>query len=124
MLRRTAGGDHPHVFWRSEFHMQPEGGHHDRSAIAIVARIVDLLHAGSDINTAPNMGSVIGFHNVFATIAQASVAEEKSEAAIGQIGLMVFADSIRYECDASAILLAMPFRAVRDQPLQKSRIHL
>lgn len=48
----------------SKLHVGPERGDENRAAIAIVAGIVDMLEARSDIETAPHVRGVINLKNV------------------------------------------------------------
>src|SRR5216684_1284730 len=54
------------------------------------------------------MNRVIGLDDIFAAVVQVPIAEEEAEAAIGEVGLVISADCVGDECDASAILLAAP----------------
>src|ERR1700691_584397 len=49
-----------------ELNMRPKPRHHHRSPVAVVTRIVNMLNAGRDINSAPNVRCVVGFDDVFA----------------------------------------------------------
>ena len=52
-----------------------ERGDEDGAAVAVVAGIVDVLHAGREVNAAPDVGGVVGLQNIFAAVVQVSVAE-------------------------------------------------
>ncbi len=58
--------------------MKPEGGHKHRTAVTIVSGINDVLQAWSDVDAAPDMRGVIGLHDVFASVVQPTVAEQKT----------------------------------------------
>src|ERR1700751_207437 len=88
--------------------MQPERRHEDRPAVAIVAGIVDVLDAGGDIDSAPQVQGVIGLDDVFPTVIQMAIAEQEAETSSSQVVLVILLDSIRDESDAGAILRAMP----------------
>ena len=88
--------------------MGSQAGHDHRSAVAIISRIVDVLHAGSKIDSAPGVDGVIRFHDILAAVIEAAIAQQKTFAAIREIHLMIFFDAIRYESKSSAVLFAMP----------------
>jgi hypothetical protein len=48
--------------------MEPERQHEHWPAVTVVARIVDVLQAGSNIDSAPRVSGVIGLDNVLAGI--------------------------------------------------------
>ena len=60
--------------------MKTERGDEDGAAVAVVAGIVDVLEAGRDVDAAPDMGGVVGFHNIFAAVVESAVAEKKTQA--------------------------------------------
>src|SRR5580704_11878867 len=82
-------------------------------AIAVVSRIVDVLHARSQVNAAPHVDGVVGLDDILPAIVQLAIAEEKAEATIGEVGLVIFADCIGDESNACPVLLAMPPGASR-----------
>ncbi len=88
--------------------MEAERGDEDGAAVAVVAGIVDVLQAGGEVNAAPDVGCIVGFDDIFAAIVEAAIAEQEAESAIGEVILVVLLDSIGDECDASAVLFAMP----------------
>ena len=96
-----------------ELDVGAEGGRRPRAAVAVVAGIVDVLHAGGEINSAPDVHGVVGLEDIFAAVGEVAVAEEKAEASGGEIVLVIFLDGVADEGDAGAVLLAMPPRAVR-----------
>ena len=52
-----------------ELYVSAERGDEDGAAVAVVAGIIDVLQAGSEVNASPDMGCVIGFDNIFAAVA-------------------------------------------------------
>ena len=74
--------------------MGAERGDEDRAAVAIVAGIVDVLQAGGEVKAAPDVRGVVGLDNVFAAVVQSAIAEEKAEAAIGEIVLVILLDCV------------------------------
>ena len=93
--------------------MGAEGGDDDGAAVAVVAGIVDVLHAGREIDSAPDVHGVVRLEDVFAAVVEVAVAEEESEASGGEIVLVILLDGVADEGDAGAVLLAMPPGAVR-----------
>src|ERR1017187_9399590 len=93
---------------RSEFQMHPQSGHADGTPIAVIAWIVDVLVIDSEIQTSPGVDGVEGFLDGFAPVIQSTVAENESQPAIREVGLVVSADSVRDEGRSQAIEAAMP----------------
>ena len=91
-----------------EIDVGAEAGDEDWAAIAVVAGIVDVLEAGGEVDAAPGVNGVVRLDDVFASVVKVAVAEEKTEAAIGEIGLMILLDGVGDEGDASTVLFAMP----------------
>ena len=86
-----------------ELHVRPEGGHDYRPAIAVVAGINDVLNAGSQIDSAPDVCRVIRFEDVLPPVVQPSVAKKEAVTAVRQIELVIFLNPVRYEGDASTV---------------------
>jgi len=93
--------------------MRAERGHYHRSTIPVVSGIVDVLQAGRQIDSTPNVNRVKGLHDVLTTVVQVAIAEEKAEAPIGEIDLVIFLDCVGHEGNACPILFAMPPGASR-----------
>jgi len=74
----------------SEFDVGAEGGDQDWAAVAIVARILNVLNAGGEVDSAPDVKRVIGFDSVFATVVQVAVSEKEAESSIGEVSLVIF----------------------------------
>src|ERR1700687_3861635 len=102
----TASDPCPHQLL--ELHVSAERGHNHGPTIAVVPGVVDVLHAGSEVNAAPHVHRVKGFHDVLAAIVELAIAEQKAEAAIGEVGLMIFGNCVGDEGNACPVLLAMP----------------
>src|ERR1700686_167516 len=107
-----------------EFHMSPQARHHHRPPVTVVAGIYDVLYSGGDIDSAPNVCSVIRFHDVLPPIVQLSVAQEEPVPAVCQIDLVILLDAVRHEGNAGTVLLAMPLRAIHPDTLVEGRINL
>ena len=93
--------------------MQSEAGDKHRAAIAVVAGILDMLQVRGCVNSAPDMRGVVGLDNIFATVIQTAVSEKKAQASVGEIKLMIFADGVRDDRYARAILV----------PVQHGTVH-
>src|SRR5260370_315944 len=106
-----------------ELPMQPQRRHHDRSAVPVVARVNNVLHPRSDIDPAPNMRRVVRLHDVLPPVVQLAIAKQEAFPAVGQIRLMIFLDSVRYEGQPGTVLLAMPFRAIHPHALGEGRFN-
>ncbi len=88
--------------------MKAQARDYDRAAVAVVAGIVDVLHSGSDIDSAPNVGGVVRLDDVLASVVQPSITQQETQAAIGKVDLVIFLDAVRHKGNAGAVLLAMP----------------
>ena len=95
-----------------ELDVGAERGDEDGAAVAVVAGVDDVLQAGREIDAAPDVDGVVGLQNIFAAVVELAIAEQKAEAAIGEVGLVILLDCVRDEGDAGAVLLAMPPGAV------------
>jgi hypothetical protein len=58
-----------------ELHVQTQTGDQHRAPVAVIARIVDMLQVERRIDSAPSMQCVIRFHDVFAPVVQAPIAQ-------------------------------------------------
>jgi hypothetical protein len=54
---------------RLEFNVRSEGWHDHWAAVLVVAGIIYMLHARSEVDSAPDVGCVVGLDYVFASIA-------------------------------------------------------
>src|SRR5208337_1472311 len=106
-----------------ELHMSPQARHDHRPPVAVVDGIVDVLHSGSKIDSAPKVYRVIRFDDVLPAVVQPSIAQQETEAAIGQVYLVILLDPVRDEGNAGAVLLAMPFCAVHPYAPGEGRIN-
>src|SRR5215469_2061833 len=102
--------------------MKAERWHGDRAAITVIPGIVDVLHARSYVNSAPNVRGVVGFHDVFTAITKCAITEQETESAIGEVNLMIFADAIGDYGQACAVEAPMPQPAFGAQASCKSLI--
>src|SRR5271156_5474478 len=92
--------------------MKAQGGHEDRTTIAIVAGVVEVLKIEGSVNAAPRVEGVVGFENVLAAVVQAAISEKKSEAAEREIFLVIAGDSVRDKNEARAVEFSVPGGAV------------
>src|ERR1700733_11941252 len=83
----------------------------DRTAIAVVAGIVDVLYVKGEEETPPCMEGVVAHDNIFTAVGKVAVAKEEAEAAVFQVILVVFFDGIAGEGGAEFVGAAMPARA-------------
>ena len=82
--------------------MNAERGNEHGTSISVVSGVDDVLQAGTGINAAPDVGSVVALENIFATVKQAAITEKESEPAVGKIVLMILGDAVRDEGEAGA----------------------
>ena len=78
------------------------------AAVAVVARIVDVLQVEPGGDSAPHVRVVVSLDNIFAAVVQPAVTEQKAQASEGQIFLMVGGNAIRNEYAAQLVLPPMP----------------
>src|SRR5690349_20037613 len=88
--------------------MKPQRWHDYRSAVAVVARIVDVLHAKRRINPAPHVQRVIGLDNILAPVLETAVAQKKTLATEREVFLVVPRDAVRNECQTRAVKFPVP----------------
>src|SRR6266478_9754316 len=93
--------------------MEAQRGHHYRSPVPVVARIVDVLHAKRRVNPAPHMERVVALNNVFAPVVESPIAQQKARSAKREVLLMIARDAIRNKHQTRAVELSMPPLAVR-----------
>ena len=103
----------------SELDVSAEGGDDYRAAVAVVAGVVDVLQAGGEVDAAPDVDGVVGLENIFAAVVEMAVAEKESDAAVGEIVLVILLDGIADEGQARTILLTVPPGAARSHALGK-----
>src|ERR1700734_2609774 len=77
--------------------MAAHGSNPDRSAVAVISGIVDVLYVDREEKPLPRMPGVIALDDVLATIVQAAVTEDKTEAAISQVILVILLDGVTDE---------------------------
>src|ERR1700730_13684303 len=106
-----------------EFHVSPQARHHYRPPVAGVAGVDDVLYAGSDIDSAPDVRCVIRFDDVLPPVVQLSIAQEKTVPAVCQIDLVILLDAVRHKGNAGTVLPAMPLRAIHPDALVEGRIN-
>jgi hypothetical protein len=83
-----------------------------------------MLHVGGDEEAAPQMRGVKPFKNFFWPVRQATVAEQKSEAAQSQVLLMSFDDPVGDECRSGAVIQAVPSPSGGEDSCLGGSIHL
>src|SRR6202521_437087 len=103
--------------------MSPQARHHHRPSVAVIAGVDDVLHSGSDIDSAPDVRCVIRFDDVLPAVVQLSIAQEETVPAVCQIDLVILLDAVRHEGNAGTVLLAMPLRAIYSYALVECRIN-
>ncbi len=69
--------------------METEVSHPDRTAIAIVSGIVDVLKIGPHKQSAPDVRVIVRLFDILAAVVQMAVAQKKAKAAEFQVVLMV-----------------------------------
>src|SRR5580658_5278 len=72
-----------------EIDMRPNGADPGRTAIAVIAGVVDMLHIQRIKQPAPGMPVVIALDDILAPIIQVAVAQQKPQSAELQVLLMV-----------------------------------
>src|SRR5579871_655527 len=77
-----------------ELHVRAKGRHRHRTAVAVIAGIVDVLHARRQVNPAPHMRRVVRLEYGFAPVIQPAIAEQEAQATIGKISLVILADTV------------------------------
>src|SRR5438552_7083459 len=88
--------------------MDPQGRHHYRSAVPVVPRILDVLHAKRRINPAPYVNGIVALNNVLAPVVQTAIAQKKSRATECEIFLVVPRDAVRNENQSGTVEFPVP----------------
>jgi len=107
---------------RLELQVQAQRGHYYRSAVPVVAGIVDVLHSGRHVDSAPNVRRVVGLDGVLPPVIQLAITQEETKPAVRQIDLVIFLDPVRYKGYPGSVLLAMPPRAIHRHALRDRQI--
>lgn len=89
--------------------MKSEAGCQHGAAVAVVARVVNVLQVHSGENTPPQVRVVVGFDNIFPAVVQRTIPDQEAEPAKSKIFLMVGGNAIGQEHAAQFVLLAAPF---------------
>src|ERR1700722_12356677 len=105
-----------------EFDVGAESRRDHWAAVAVVARIGNMLQARRQVNTAPHVDGVIGLEDVLAAVVEMAVAEQKAQAPGGEIILVIPLDGIAHKGGPGAILFAVPPRAIRPHAFGKGLI--
>src|SRR5262245_21701370 len=92
----------------SEVDVKPKHLDDDRSAVSVVARMIDALQTGRDRESTPEAGRIVGFDDVFAAVAERAVAEEEPLAAEPQILAVRRRQTVGDDRDAEPILRSLP----------------
>src|SRR5215469_5678212 len=68
-----------------EVKMRSQRRHPNRPAVAVVARIVDVLQIEGAEHATPYMRGVIDLHNFFASVIQRAITEQKAQPSESQV---------------------------------------
>jgi hypothetical protein len=91
-----------------ELHVCAQGGNDSRAAVAVVAGIDDILHSGSEIDSAPDVRRVIRFDDILPPVVQTSIAQQEAHPAMRQVNLVILRDRVTRQRQPRAIIAAMP----------------
>jgi hypothetical protein len=111
--QRYVGNLGTEVTAKLEFEVKAETRNKDRASVAVVAGVIDVLEIEPGVETAPEVGVVIGFEDSFAPVVQVAVAEKELESAMLQVELVVGGDSVRNEDDARLVVSPPPQGAIQ-----------
>src|ERR1035441_8101456 len=78
----------------------------------VISGVVDVLQVEGKEHTAPDVRGVEHFLDGFAAVRESAIAQDESQAPVGQICLMRFRDAARYERGSGTVEAAMPARAL------------
>src|ERR1035438_170857 len=92
----------------SEVHVCSDRPDPDGTAVAVVSRVNNVLDIDCVEQPAPRMPRVVALDDIFAAIVEFAVAEQKAEAPIFQIILMVALDGVGDNGEAYFVQRAMP----------------
>ena len=97
-----------------QFNVKAKSRDDHRTTVAVVRRIDDVLHIRGNVESFPHMHGVVALQNVLAPVVQRAVAEQESEAAIGEIRLVEFRDPARDEGHTSTVQHACDCRPTKN----------
>src|SRR5581483_3178732 len=97
---------------QSQIDVQPEARHDHWPAVAVVARIVDVLHVESGEDALPQVEVVERLEDVLAPVVEGSVAEQEAESTVREVELVVAPDAVGDEHRSGLVEFAPPLRAV------------
>ncbi len=95
----------------SKINVSAHGANPGRAAVAVVARIGNVLEVEGVEEATPGVQGVIGFDDVFAAVVEGAIAEQKAEPTQAQIVLMVAFDGVGDHGKACFVCGAAPTRA-------------
>jgi len=71
-----------------ELQMQPQGGHNDWPAVAVITRIVDVLDAERWVYSSPQMQRIVTLNDIFPSVIEATIAQQKACASESEVFLV------------------------------------
>src|SRR6185312_5416092 len=69
----------------SVLHVHPQPPHRHRPTIAVVPGVPDVLNIRTQLYVVPKLGAVVDLQDLFRSVAQPSIPEQKANPTIGQI---------------------------------------
>ncbi len=92
------------VYGALEVDVHADGFDQHRAAVLVVAGMIDELQVKRVVDSAPGVQVVVALEDVFAGVVQVAVAQQKAQAAIAQIVLVIALDGVRDEGDAELVV--------------------
>ena len=92
----------------SKINVQTQHLHTDRSAISVVAWVIDVLQAASGIHSAPKMRCVVRFEDILSTVTQSPVTKQKPLTTQRQIFTVRRRQPVGHDGDPKPIQRSIP----------------
>src|SRR6267154_4018188 len=92
--------------------MKAQRRYNHRPAIAVISRVIDVLHSKRREYSPPKMGRVISIDNTLTAVIETAIAEKKAMTTEREVSLMIARDGIRNKNYAGAIEFSIPSLSV------------
>src|ERR1035437_2167460 len=105
---QMGSGDRACPRFASKVDVGTDGTDPGGAAVAVVARIFDVLDIGGVKHSTPRVPSVVAFDDILAAVVELTIAQQESKPPQAQIVLMIVLDSIAHEHQSQLVVGAMP----------------
>src|SRR6267154_6759337 len=92
--------------------MKAQRRYNHRPAIAVISRVIDVLHSKRWEYSPPKMERVISLDNTLTAVIETAIAEQKATTTEREVSLMIARDAIRNKNQTGAIEFSIPSLSV------------